>query len=263
MIIPISINAQDILDQYSISKSEAEDAIDHTIKEIAAEFANKWIETANQELNSTRDRYTSSIRVVDEGRMTGTILLDYSKDPLIKMIEEGASQFDQKEGFAKSTKKHIKKDGGWYLTIPFSATTPGSLGSAALPASIYSAVKKLPINPTTNRSAGLNTENVKVGSFAEPIPKQKIKIPESQAFQEYKRKSSIYEGVYSSKDKVTGQSSYGSFRRVSDKSDNNSWIHPGIEAANIAEKAMDRFEANIETIASEKMDESLRFFGIE
>ena len=266
MLISININAQDLLDQYSISKEEVEQVIDHTIKDITAAFASKWSETAAQELKGTRDRYISNLRVVDSGRMSGAVILDYTKDPVVKMVEEGVSSFDIKIGFENSPKKHIKKDGGWYLTVPFTIGTPGtqeSNFSNVMPSQIYNIARKQEINPITNRSAGISEEQLSTTTFIEPKAKPKRVIPESTAFADYKRKASVYEGVYKSKDQVTGQNVYGSFRRVSDKSDENSWIYPGIESKNLAEKSLDLFEPMIETITSASIDNALQYFGFE
>jgi len=192
-------------------------------------------------------------------------LLDYSKDPMIRMIEEGAGPFDQKEGFKKSSKKHIKKDGGWYLTIPFSVGNPSSQVtsgfSSIMPKEIYNVVKKQNISSTTNRSAGLLNTDLPA-QFQVPNKRAAIIIPESQSFKEYQHKSSIYKGLFKQKDAITGQSNYGSFRRVSDKSDEDSWIHKGFSAAGLAEKAFNSFESKIPTILEDSMNKYLADFQL-
>ena len=266
MIIPISINQDDLLSQFQISKEEVENVIDYTVKEITAAFAVAWEQEANTQLKSTRSRYTQSLRVIDEGRMTGAVLLDYSKDPLIKMIEEGASPFDMKENFSKSAKRHEKKDGGWYLTIPFKIGTPGSSVISGfaniMPSSVYKIVKEKPISPVTGRSSGLSKTEIPE-AFAVPKVRAAIVIPESQAFKEYQHKHSLQEGIFKQTDTVTGQSSYGSFRRVSDKSDADSWIFPGMDPKNLAESAFNKFENNMQTVLGDAMDSALSYFGIE
>ena len=88
-------------------------------------------------------------------------------------------------------------------------------------------------------------------------------IQESQTFLEYKHKSSIFTGITKQTDDVTGQSTYISFRRVSDNSDDNSWIHRGLNAYQLAEKAFDEFEPHMQEFLSVTMDDALTFFGIE
>ena len=246
--------------------------IDFTIKEITAAFAGQWVAQAKQDLNVTKMRYINNLKVVDEGRMLGAVVLDYT-DPLVRMIEEGASAFDMKEGFEKSSKKHIKKDGGWYLTVPFKMGTPGTQTSSGfaniMPMEVYNIVSKKPVSNTTNRSQGLTSSEIGTGNgvpqnFQAPRVRATIvEIPKSQAFQEYQHKSSIFQGVSKTTDAVTGQSSYGSFRRVSDLSDASSWIHPGINAANLAEKAFDNFEAKMQSVLEKAMGAALSNLGLE
>jgi hypothetical protein len=265
LIVPININTDDITSQYNISTKEMDELIDHVIKDITAAFAAKWEETANRELKSTRSRYVQNLKVIDEGRMQGAVTLDYSKDPLIQMIEEGASSFDMKKNFEKSDKKHIKANGtGWYMSIPFSIGTPGVVESSGfssvMPSQIYNLIKAKPSSPITNRSQGLSNNEIPK-EYSIPKVRAAITIPESQAFAEYKHKSSIFSGVFKQTDSVTGQNSYGSFRRVSDKSDPDSWIYPGMDAKNLAEKAMDSFNTNLQEVLSDSMDSAIEYFG--
>lgn len=266
MLVPITINHQDLRDQYTISEQGIEMVIDFTIKEITAAFAEAWANQAKQDLKSTRERYINNLRVVDEGRMSGAVILDYSKDPIVPMLEEGASAFDQKEGFAKSSKKKFKKNGGWYLTIPFSVGSPGVVESSTfsnvLPKPVYDIVKAKPVSPVTGRTVGLGKNEIPQ-EYSIPKTRAAVTIPESKTFNEYKHKASVNQGVYRKEDATTGQSSYGSFRRVSDKSDENSWVFPGITAYNLAEKAFAGFETRVEPILESSLNSALSYFGID
>ena len=128
--------------------------------------------------------------------------------------------------------------------------------------SVYKIVKEKPISPTTGRSQGLAKTEI---PEAHAIPKVRaaIVIPKSQAFEEYQHKHSIQEGIFKQTDAVTGQSSYGSFRRVSDKSDDNSWIFPGMDPKNLAESAFNKFEGNMQNILETAMGSALSYFGLE
>lgn len=271
MFIPIHINSQDIISQFDITRKDCEEIIDFAIKQITASFATEWENTANRELKSTKDRYVRNLRVVDEGRMQGAVILDYTKDPLIQMIEEGASAFDMKEGFSKSAKKHEKKDGGWYLTIPFRIGTPGSSpssGVTVMPSQVYNLVKNKPIEQS-GKSKGLTQAEIGTGGgvpeqFQIPTARKPIVvIPTSQYFKEYQHKTNIYQGIIKQQDITTGQSTYSSFRRVSDLSDIESWIHPGFNAKNLAEVAYSVFETKEEVILQDAMNAALSAFGLE
>ncbi len=267
MFIPVVINFSDIINQYNISKKECEDIVDYAIKEVTASFASEWEQTANRELKSTRSQYIQNLRVIDEGRMQGAVILDYSKNPLVKMIEEGASPFDMKEGFEKSAKKHTKADGGWYLTIPFKLGGGINVsGLSVLPNQVKSIIQNKPIE-SNGRTKGVTAKEIGTGDgvpLKYQIPTSRaaiINIPTSKFFEEYKHKSNIFQGSFKQKDSVTGQSSYGSFRRVSDISDKNSWIYPGMDAKNLAEKTLSLFQSKEETVIKDAIDNALNFYG--
>jgi hypothetical protein len=129
------------------------------------------------------------------------------------MLEEGFSAFDQKNGFMNS--KHIKrkKDGGWYLTIPFRHRTPGTAGSAvggqAMPDDIYAQARAL--------------------KGGEKLTGTETNYPPQTSWKGYEHKSGIYEGMkrITKTYNIATQNMYMTFRRVSDKSDPDSWWHPG------------------------------------
>lgn len=267
MLIPIQIDANDLISQYQMSKSEAEDVCDYAIKEITAAFARRWEEEAQLSLHSTRQRYIENLHVLDEGRMSGAVILDYTKDSLIKSIEEGMSAFDMKEGFEQSDKVKYNKFGGWYLTIPFKLGAPNTVGDSLggvtnLPQAVYSVLKKQTINPATNRSAGLSFSQVPA-QYQAPQARAKVEIPKSKSFEAYTHKSSIFQGAFKQKDTTTGQNSYGSFRRVGENSDSNAFIHPGLEAMNLAQKALDRLDENMEIELTRSVNAALSALGFE
>lgn len=258
MIVPLNINLSDLQNSLSLSKNEVEDIIDFTVKEVTAQFAKTWEQVALRDLNSTRSRYVNNLKLIDEGRLKGAVVLDYSQDPLVRMIEEGATAFDMKVYFAKSSKKTMKADGGWYLTIPFSWGTPGSLRenfSNVMPTDIHKIAKSKAFNESIQQADLSQQRQIDLGVRA------KIEIPKSKVFEEYVHKSSVYQGITKKQDSKTGQTSYVSFRRVSDNSDANSWIHPGFEAKNLAEKALGEFEGQISTITSKAIDDILNNLG--
>jgi hypothetical protein len=75
---------------------------------------------------------------------------------------------------------------------------------------------------------------------------------ELEGFPEYKHKSSPFEGVVRKVDEK-GRGTYLKFRRVSDNSDESSWIHPGFTARNFMERAFETM--NIETVYDKARDE--------
>lgn len=267
-MIVIDINQEDLIDQYSLSKSKVEDVIDTTIKEITARFYERWQEQAQLDLHSTRQRYINNLSVPDCGRLQGVVILDYTKDPLIKMLEEGASAFDMKENFEKSNHVKYNKAGDWYLTIPLKVGAPDTIGDTFgsivnLPRQVYNVVKSKTTSPLTGKTSGLSSTEIP-DKYKAPKTRAKIEIPKSKAFEEYTHKSSIYQGVYKQVDLTTGKTSgFGNFRRVGANSDDNAFIHPGIEAMNLAQKALDQFETIIEQELTRALNIGLQALNFE
>lgn len=266
----IIVDTASLTSQFDISKDQIDALVDSVTKSVAASYAERLSRIAGEGLRVTKVRYQNAIKVLDSGRFTGTILLSYA-DKLVQMLEEGASAFDMKEGFSRSDKKHTKANGqGWYLSIPLAQGTPDTLGESSpfanvMPQEVYQEVKQKPADiptPTGLKSKGLTLEE---------LP-EKYQLPETRAavtsiitnkkFDEYVSKTSIYAGIMKIQDTVTGQNRYMSFRRVSDKSDSNSWIFTGLDARKFTDKAMDELESNLEQELHLATENALNQLGI-
>ena len=265
----ISINTQEIREAFNVSEETVGNIIDGVIKNIALSYVARLSRLAGEELKSTRSRYQKSIQVLDEGRFKGAILLSY-EDPIVRMVEEGQSAFDEKNGFANSAKKHYKKDGGWWLTIPMHQGTPDAVGesdpfSSIMPDEVYKQVKNKPTDiPTSTgqRSSGLALSDIPA-PFDIPKTRQAIEAtPTNSRYEEYVNKTSIFAGLVKIQDSVTGQNTYMTFRRVSDKSDPNAWIHPGIEKHDLTGKAMTELESHLEEELQSATNDILNQLGI-
>lgn len=256
-MIPITIDASSLPFDIRGNEDMVERVVDSVIKDLTASLYREWEQQAIQGLHQTRERYMNNLFVVDEGRMEGSVVLDYTKDPIIRFIEEGASAYDLKDGFSKSSKKKAKKDGGWFLTIPFrqagsEAVAESSVFSNKMPKEIHDIVKSKPLEIDImgggKRSIGLKIDE---------IPKKfKTEIPESKAFK------SIYQGIVKVQDPQTKQNVYMSFRRVSDNSEDGSWIHPGFDRGDFGEKALNVLEGNMAVelnLATNKILDALGF----
>lgn len=264
MIIPLFIDTSSLAEDFNLDQADCDNIVDFAVKEITLQFAKQWEMTALNELGSTKSRYVSNLSVIDEGRLQGAVVLNYANDPLIQMLEEGASPFDMKSNFAKSSKVKFNKSGGWYLSIPFTFGTPNSINdsdtfSNVMPIEVYNIAKKLaPKQQITNKQLSSLQ-----GGFEAQQTRAKIDIPKSKQFEEYTHKSSIYKGISKSKDSTSNGSGYVSFRRVSENSAENSWIHKGFIAKDIASKALSDFEMKIEPLMTQAIDNALSSMGLE
>lgn len=265
-MIPVFIDTREVAAEFALSKREIEGMMSYTIKGVTAEFARQWDNTAKRGLHSLRQLYRGSIVVGEEGPFTGYVML---VNKLPNMIESGASAFDIKQGFMQSPKKKISKSGGWYLTVPFRHASAGALGeseafSGVMPGSVYAAVKKQESRLTTMGGAvrqgkGLPASQIPA-EFAIPRTRAMI-VEKNKTFEEYKHKHSIYEGIQRAQKTYQSatQGQYVSFRRASNNSDPNSWIHKGFQARNFAERAMSA--TNIPTVVDRLVDTYLATLG--
>lgn len=252
MLIPITIDTQDLMQKFSLTKEQVESVCDNIAKSLAASYARQLQQVANVALHQTRQRYVKNIRVIDSGRMEGTVMLDYSKDKLIKMLEEGASPFDIKEGLLNSSKVKVGKNGKKYITVPFRWGTPGAVGDAdvfsgIMPTEVYNAVRSMsqtiPVAGGGMRTPGLNTSTLSNPFLTTSLTRKTIADSAGKVlFNQYEHKTSLYSGITQQSDGATGQNRYFSFRRVSTNSDDDAFIHPGIEQYNLVKKALGDFD---------------------
>jgi len=244
MLVPINIDVSEFAASFDISQDEVKQFTSNIISELATEFAMHWDKAASV-LTSSRVEYKNSIyveKVDDNNYIVGL------NGWLPNSIEQGLSGFDQKLGFESSSKKHFTKSGGWYLTIPFRHAHSGAIGESSIftnvmPSKIYKEAKKLEIG-----------EGLSVKNLPKELQEKKIRsrvVTKSRVFEEYQHKHSIHAGIQRKKD-TTGRGTYVSFRRVSSNSDDDSWIHTGIQARNLAEKAINTM--NIPDVVSHLVD---------
>lgn len=234
----INIDIASLLDEVYLDKSQTDDLVDSVVKDLTLAFHREWEQVAAENLKSARQEYIANLNVVDEGFAKGAVVLT---GQFPNMLEEGASAFDIKEGLLDGPNAKMGKNGNRYNTVPFKQGTPGALlenfNGGIMPKPVHDVAKKKSIGDQIKKS-----ELPK--GFEQP--KKKI-IPSRNAV--YEHKASIYEGIKKNKD-LAGNISYMSFRRVSDNSDPNSWIHPGFEARNFSDKAFERFQVDAEISAS-------------
>lgn len=245
-MISINVDISEVIEQFDLKFSQ----IDSMKGAILAEMLNvtheNWAQQARLNLRSTRTDYINGLRLIEEGKLSGSIVL-FGK--LNNMIEQGCSPFDMKLGFSKSAKIKRSKKGNWYLHIPFRYGTSAG------------ADEVMPIIPK-----GILEILQKEGRITEKnLPKDALSIgktrPGAGKFKEYKHKTSIFMGIQR-QDKVyekSVQSTYVSFRTAGQLSDPNSWIHKGFKASRFAEKAVSGL--NYQGIAENVANRMLESYG--
>lgn len=230
----VSLDFSDLFEELQYTAAQADLLTLFVLEKVTEHVEIHWKAQARNELFSLRKNYIQGIVRGSESRYVNSITL---VGKLNNMVESGAPPFDMKIGFMRSEKVKYDQKGRRYLTIPFRWAVPTSLGdnpafSNKMPVEIHSAIKALQKQYGSNVS--LKSRNLPEG-FNAPSVRQEISTP-THYFPKYTHKSPIFEGL-----KNVGRANhtrYMTFRRVSENSDPNSWIHPGFEPKNLAQKAL-------------------------
>jgi hypothetical protein len=240
-MLPISIDISATVNEFNFSEADTKSMSNLILDDIQFKFMDKWERIVDQNLKQTADSYKSGMDALRPDDFSVVFVLEgKGKSKLGLMIEQGASPWDIKESFETSPKAKKKKDGGWYLTVPF----PIATAEAAATSSVFSGQMKKELQniiQSLPKGQSLNPTNV-------PRELQNIGArPEISNYPKYEHKTFDFQGLKHNEKK--GHGSYVMFRRVSDKSDPDSWIHKGFEPHNFMEKALE--EINIPKIVEE------------
>ena len=219
--------------------SSVSNAISVSIQNSLALVKDEWQRRIQSTLNSSRPLYlmgldfNSVVYPYGNDVFAGAVIL---RGKFPNMLESGFAPFDEKLGFSKSTRKHTSKDGGWYLTIPMRHSVPGSfMYGQPMSKQIYAQAKKLGHKESLRIDGGQKT------SWTGYVHKNNIDDGLTRIVKSYHNPNT---------GKVTNQSQYLTFRRVSDKSDPLSFWHPGYKGVKMAEQletyATQIFKAEIE-----------------
>jgi hypothetical protein len=254
--LQVQIDLSVLKTQFGLASQKVDELTENVVNKVTKEIYRNWEALAKKNLHSSLPEYLQNLHIVDKGRFDKQIVLT---GVLSNMIEQGASAFDMKEGFKKSTKvkfsipvynakgKQVYEGGDWYLTIPFRQGTPGIVGQGGfaneMPEEVHQEVMSLE-----------SGESLPQSSVPTPfdVPQSRAAIVNESGvtqYDEYVHKSSIYAGIQkqtASYDKAN-QNSYVSFRRAGANSDPLSWIHRGLKAAKLAEQAKEKTDVRLIT----------------
>lgn len=227
-MIPIKIDISDLATEFRMREMQIRDLKSVILNSLVADFVNKWEHKAMNELKSTRRQYLSAIYINKTSDTSAVVGLNPASK-LALMIEGGASAFDMKESFARSNKVKYNENGDWYLNIPFRHATPDAVAESELfsnrmPREIYDLAKR-------NNGAPLTQQQLP-SEF-----QQRGQNPTSG----YQHVSPIFEGLRRTNVSATSNENRGqymTFRRVSKNSDKGAWIHKGIQAKGLMNKAL-------------------------
>jgi len=242
----VNIDISDVINELKLNPDEINSLGRALIDRVADMYWNNWNKMVNENLHGTRGAYQSGMDIIqsDSELAVTFVLTGKGQSRLGMMIEEGASAFDIKTGMENSPKAHHKADGGWYITIPFRHATPEAIGES----SIFSnkMPKEIHFISKQNDGAPIKFEQL-------PAEHQELEVrPNIESgtgtIIEYEHRSPIYEGLQQTG--KPGHEQYHTFRRISNNSDPDSWIHKGFTPHKFMEKTMEELESSGELEAA-------------
>lgn len=252
-MIPINIDISSLIEEFSLDENQTLMIGTTIIDRVAQEYSYRWKNLIDKELKSSRNEYLRGI-FIERVNPTEIIFgLSNRESSLPLSIEEGHEPWDEKPFLLGSLKAKRTKDGKPFLTVPFRHATPQAIAEAGIfssimPQDVYQLAKNSPMPLKRSQLP----ESQQIPGVRKEINIPGLKVPE------YIHKAAKYEGLVrveasSSENENRGQ--YMTFRRVSDKSDPNSWFNGGIIAKRLMDRALEI--AQIDRVADMAIDETL------
>lgn len=239
-MIDLKIDIGNLNVEFNLSKERVDDLLEYTVGEVAVDFARKW-ETEANNLVKSRDEYKNAIQLESIDQFTKVVFLNPSSW-LANAVETGVESFDMKLGLLASPKAKINAEGKKYITIGFRFATAGSIGdnplfAGVMPKAIQNLVQQNENeNPEQQANSGLPFSKIPA-QYQIPESSTLRKMMKSEAFTKLEqgtKMTSLYTGIKRN-EKGSG---YVMFRRVSENSADDKFIHPGIVARNFGQIAM-------------------------
>lgn len=244
MIEPVIVDLSGVIEEFILSEQETKALSSYVLSNIADEYMRHWEQNIDSSLKSTRAEYKQAIFTEQPDEFSMVFGMTPRQSKLALMLEEGASEFDIKEGFKNSSKKHTKEGGGWYLTIPFRHATSEALAESMTFAS------KMPRE--IEKLVKISEKPLTLGDLPSGYQDKRISRVG------YQHKAAIYEGLHRrdiSSTERENRGGYFTFRRVSDKSEENSWQHPGFEPLKLMEKSLN--DVQFDQVVDRSVDQFL------
>lgn len=251
-MLDLVIDISDKVSEQGLSTQDVDSLTAYMLDRMVDMYTEKWEHLIDETLHTTKTEYRKAIMQVEyPDSHTAIIGMSPRESRFGFMLEEGADSFNMQEGFEKSDKRHEKKDGGWYLTIPMRHATSEAVMNSVVGTNLPKSVQEIAKQRTVTKQDL-------------PAPFNEVKVHKIQintgSIIEYEHKAPILEGLKRMEIGSNGEKrgGYYTFRRVSDKSDPNAWQHPGLEARKLMDKTLEQvtpeLDITISQIFSDFMD---------
>lgn len=247
-MIPLIIDISQFANQMSFSQEEVKSFSKMILDRAAARYMYLWEKAVDTNLKSTRGFYKSGMKFsyIDDSN----VMFELEGKGVAKlglMIERGVSAFDIKEGMMNSPKAKQSASGGWYITVPFRMATSNAIAESVVFAGIMPKMIQKIAKQSGKTTADNMPDEFKVKGVREEVSGG---LPQAK-MEKYTHKNPIFEGVMKTK------GGYVSMRRISNNSDENSWIHKGFEKRGFMQASLESLASEIPNILRESRNEFL------
>jgi hypothetical protein len=188
-----------------------------------------------------------------------------ANSPYAEAIEKGQPPHDLKPALLGGPRARVGKDGQRYTIVPFRHNTPGQGATGqSMPAEVYKKAKSLQFSEVVGKRKELNARGKFVlravyrrgGQLGYMGPGRHRDKPEGH---EYTHTTSIYSGMVRMGKK--GQSSYLTFRVVSEHSPPNAWWSPGVPPKPISEAVAAMARENVVELIRRGFEQDMALLG--
>lgn len=252
----ISIKAK--LDEIGVNidalESGVVDSFRMSVGNLAKAAQNEWVRRAQQKLSTSREIYINGLRQAESFKASSFGGSDVFEVQLVGAMpnnfEFGMESFDMKgvrPGWLGGSRAKVAKDGSKYVIIPFRHSSSsgsrfaytGKAKAADLKAELRKAVREYGLDRMMRAATG------KVVSG--PVARISSKASVHSYLKGLSRIQQPMSGSTSS-GKQRGSTQLLTFRIISEKSSPESWIHPGLDAANILPEIQSWVDAQMDKI---------------
>lgn len=202
------------------------------------------------------------VRSIQEGLrmeddLTGEI---FTTSPHGAIIEDGVKGYDMKQKMLNSPNAKVAKDGSRYITVPFRHGTPNAKTMPAMPKAVYKDAKQLGYSRRNNALTAQSTgrEYTWGGRLKNTSEGQRSKIlPNGR---NYTWKNGLFSGMV--RMGKQSHSQYMTFRRISSKSDPNSWQYPDVPPRPIRQAVIENTREEVLQLIRNGFEMDLYFMGL-
>lgn len=249
---------------YNVEAFEASmiDAFRVAVGGLAKAAQNEWVRLAQTKLKTSKEIYINGLRQAESFKLKTTSGVDTFEIALVGVMpnnfEFGMPSFDMKSvrpGWLGGSKARTAKDGHKYIMIPFRHSTSdspamGYTGKAAavsdpnLKTQLRAAVKEYGLNRMLRSGSGQ--------VVAGPVKR----IPKAAPVHPYLKSLTRVQAPTSGKTKTgkqKGSSQLITWRVMSENSPASSWIHPGVNAANLLHDVENFVDSQMDKIIEQIM----------